>query len=480
MHRCTARPYSDRCGSRGVLFAAVIFGGSVLNKKDFRRYMQQGLGRCVTELQKAPDISKYKEIVLWGCLHDLSYDPQCEGTRAYYVYELTTYFKDEPYFVIPVIDAFAHLPCRSTWEFSHFSNLLCCFARNGNADAQNALKEKYDALFSALLGKRRSAGHDSECICFERLCLAISSIEDTDGILRMASDMGRLFRENPHYSGKDFLWFCSCMDHGTEGKKLLSALRRKARRSQDLLCFYEHYLKAREEMKESTQIPLNASDAGESREKNAPDERPSPSSRARIGRDAVAKNKTELAGEILAASDPDTKATLLSAFSLRHTNFPLSHEAIIAYSGSSHPELRENAFEVLTHCQSEEVRAYALALLAGRTAVPYAVRMLLSNYRAEDKQRLLEELYKIRADRKDSSGWHRIGLHILGMKEHHVRLPKEFFLYIYETTLCSCCREYAVSELSKRHWLTKEMIEECRYDSNDSIADYMNRYYPAR
>ena len=52
---------------------------------------------------------KYKDIVLWGCLHNLSYDTQCEGVRAEYVYHLTTFFCDETYFVVPIIKAFTSL-----------------------------------------------------------------------------------------------------------------------------------------------------------------------------------------------------------------------------------------------------------------------------------------------------------------------------------------------------------------------------------
>ena len=106
--------------------------------------------------------------------------------------------------------------------------------------------------------------------------------------------------------------------------------------------------------------------------------------------------------------------------------------------------------------------------------------MLLSNYKKEDKQLLLDELYKIPVDYSNESDWHSMGLHILDVKDQNVKLPGEFLCYIYETTLCSCCREYAVKDLSKRRLLTKEMIEECRYDSNHSISEYADRYYPKR
>lgn len=451
-----------------------------MNKKDFKRFMQQGLGKCVLELKNTKNITKYKDIVLWGCLHNLSYDTQCEGTRACYVYELTTYFDDEQYFVIPMINAFERLPRRSDWTFSHFCELLRCFAENGNADAKNALQRKYDNLLSTLISKRRFTSYDFERDNFERICLAISLVEGADGLLRMASDMGRLFQENPHYNGSDFDWFCSCMDYGIGKKRLLSILRRESKKSQNLRCFYENYLKTQEEVKQIVRKPVAVPSIEDIKDEVLLSGKLSPSSRVRFGRHANSDEKLKLAEEVLAEPDLDAKAELLSTFAFRNENFPLSHSAIIEYSKASHEKLRKNAFEVLVNCQSEEVRAYALELLTTRTNLTYATEMLLCNYKTEDKQLLLDELYKIRAGYKDESDWHRIGSHILGVKDQNVKLPKEFFFYIYETTLCSCCRENAVLDLSKRRLLTKEMIEECRYDSNHSIAEYINRYYPAK
>ena len=59
-----------------------------MTKKEFREAMKRGLGRCVQELDHAENPEKYREIVLWGCMHDLSFDTQCEGTRAWYLREL--------------------------------------------------------------------------------------------------------------------------------------------------------------------------------------------------------------------------------------------------------------------------------------------------------------------------------------------------------------------------------------------------------
>ena len=95
-----------------------------MNKKAFKTYMQQGRGACALVLQGEKNIEKYKDIVLWGCLHNLSYDTQCEGVRAESVYHLTTFFCDEAYFVTPIIKAFTSLANEKDDLFQHFYKLL--------------------------------------------------------------------------------------------------------------------------------------------------------------------------------------------------------------------------------------------------------------------------------------------------------------------------------------------------------------------
>ena len=119
--------------------------------------MRQGLGRCVLTLRKSDNIEQYREIVLWGCLHNLSYDTQCEGTRAAYIYQLASCFHDDAYFIAPTIDAFQKLPRHLDWTFCHFFELLRLFAEKGSVDAKNALYEKYDVSW-LLLPLRDASG----------------------------------------------------------------------------------------------------------------------------------------------------------------------------------------------------------------------------------------------------------------------------------------------------------------------------------
>ena len=162
-----------------------------MTKKEFKRYMCQGLGRCYTHLRDTDDKEKYKDIVLWGCLHSLSYDLQVEGTRAPYVYELTQLFDDDEYFIVPVVQKFKKLPnCPQYDQLSHLSNILSKFAEKGSREALDALLEQREKYLNALIGKRIFRGYDHIRDYFEIISIAIMPLVEISDLL---AGFGRLF-----------------------------------------------------------------------------------------------------------------------------------------------------------------------------------------------------------------------------------------------------------------------------------------------
>lgn len=474
-----------------------------MNKKDFKACMQQGRGGCVLALKSEKNIEKYKDIVLWGCLHNLSYDTQCEGVRAEYVYHLTTFFCDEAYFVVPIIKAFASLPNRENDLFQHLSKLLSLFAKSGDEDAQLAIMQKYDALYSILLNKCTFDDYDFERDNFELLCIALRHFGDTDNKFKIVCDLGQLIRENSHYDCDCFDWFCFCLENDFGKDGLQTFLSENSQKSDAIKCFYESYLqlKVKKEKAQRKRPPKTVVVSSVEKIKNAKKakrKRPpkpvvvpsvekiknevastgrvAPLTKVRFSRLAEYDAKKELAENAVAEVDLDKKAELLSP--LFHDSFPLPHEIIIEYTKSEHERLQEVSLGILTNCQSGIVRDYAFSLLQAKKHKAHALRMLLCNYTPEDKQFLLDELNALKVTYRDECDWHTIGFTILDLCAKDKELPKEFLFYIYNTTLCSCCRYAAIRELDKRQWLTPDIIEECRYDSNKNITEYINQNYP--
>lgn len=93
---------------------------------------------------------------------------------------------------------------------------------------------------------------------------------------------------------------------------------------------------------------------------------------------------------------------------------------------------------------------------------------LLSNYQESNKDLLLDTLSKLKIDYSDSSLWHEI---VMAICDDSLELPREFYSFVYEKSLCSFCRYCAVHHMRKHQWLTPEMLEECQYDCNDDVID---------
>ena len=447
-----------------------------MNKKEFKGCMIRGLGRCAVALKTGGDIGKYKDIVLWGCLNNVSYDVQSEGTRSDYIYALTTYFNDESYFLEPCLSAFECVSMRKDDLFAHYCELLRAFAVGGNEMAKNALLAKYDSILNTLLAKKRFRGYDFDRDNFERLCLALSALDFDAYLLKIACDMGRLFRENKRYTGQDFDWFMSALDDNIGKKKLIGILSRESKKSPDVAVFYENYKEATKKLASSERAPLKAPTVEEIIDE-VNKGRLSVLSRVRFFRSADDAEKERLADAITKENDLDKKAELLSVFDIRDSGMPLPHKELVGYARSKNEKLRRVALNVLTSCQCTEARVLALELLSKDEYKTEAIEILINNYAPLDKELLLAEIGKIKVDYEGSGDWHNIGSRILNACDLGVKLPREFFLYVYNTTLCSCCREYAVRALAKGRWLTPEIIEECRYDSNCDISAYVNRYY---
>ncbi len=455
-----------------------------MNKKDFKRYMMQGLGRCNIVLQKSEKIEKYKDVVLWGCLHNLAFDTQCEGTRADYVYKLTKFFDDEEYFLNPLVEAYEKYKSKDLWQFHHLTLLLQCFAADGKETALDSLRKKYKFLHSRLINKRSFRSYDYERDYFEEICFSLKTLGGINEMLEIASDMGELFEKNPHYSGSSFDWFCARMSDDLGEVKLNLILKLEAEKSKYIKIFYENYTKALSELQSFIRTPTEPLSAFDMKKEIDEKGMLPLIERIRFNRLSEDMEKEKLARIIMDEPNEDKKAELLCVFfPLKEPFLFIPHNILIEYAKSTNENLKTAAIDILTDCVSDEARTFGFELLKNednKNNKIQAIKILLRNYTKKDKEFLLSLLENIKIDYDEETGWHNIVLKILKLNDSGVKLPKEFFFYIYNKTLCSNCREGAIRALAKRRALTKDIIEECRFDSNDGISSYVNRCYKGK
>lgn len=87
----------------------------------------------------------------------------------------------------------------------------------------------------------------------------------------------------------------------------------------------------------------------------------------------------------------------------------------------------------------------------------------------------MDILNSLTIDYDNNSGWYNIVCSIID-ETSKCYLPDEAFMYVYEKSLCSGCRKYAVEEMEKRGMLTENIIFECKFDSNSEIRDIAKKY----
>ena len=66
-----------------------------MTKKQFKHDFLRGLGSALIELQSSDNPKRFYDTVLYGCLHNTTYDMQCEGDRSWYLYQAAQYIGEK-------------------------------------------------------------------------------------------------------------------------------------------------------------------------------------------------------------------------------------------------------------------------------------------------------------------------------------------------------------------------------------------------
>ena len=285
--------------------------------------------------------------------------------------------------------------------------------------------------------------------CFESLCVALSWKEANYS--RIALDVGGLFLKSRLYDGWDFMWL-----YDSRPKHFHQWLRKSAEKSAELTAYFAAIDESNCKWDAQRDLP---------RETRIPDG-------GRLLSGYLKRSAPELApkyAEIyLAAEDPEVRTAALEAFV--RCPYPLDPTPVINDAHSEHPRLRSVALEALSGIRHPAVRDFAWALLANDpdNALPIAIK----NYLPEDEARLNALLQAYPVDYACKSNWHWLHLAIFDLFEKDSGVdspPKHLLPLVYETTLCSCCRETAARLMGRYRMITPELWEEQLHDSSDKI-----------
>lgn len=424
-----------------------------MTKKEFKEALLRGQGRCVLAARKDPE--RYRDIVLWACRHTVAFDPQCEGSKAWFVYQLICCYEDKQPFLEILLTEMDKFKPDGGWKMLYLAELLSYFAGDGEKCAEAALWRKYETLYASLMArKRQPRGFFREKSDFAMLCQVLA--ENGKAMTKIAEDIGRLYRAHTLYEGWDFDWLFF------KSKRWMGTLKKMALKSENIAA----YIRSGEE--EEARI--------EAMRPSRPEERTGRSLSIWLKQKADEETVRAYARAYREEQEPEARARALEAFT--RCPYPDDPEPVLADLQSDHEALRKTAWRVVKNLRHRAVREFALAQL--KTDPENAWPAFIANYEPRDEELLTRIVKAVPVDFACTTDWHMIQLDIINMTDRGLKAPADLLRYIYETTYCSCCRGYTLAQMGKRRLLTDEILEECLLDSNDDTRTYAARLLKRR
>lgn len=424
---------------------------------EFYKDLLRGKGSCYHALREAEDKSRYQSPLMNAATRSTAFDPQCEGTRAPYIYELLLAAGDPRPYLAAAIKEFkfasllrekseaddeeeancAHNPTPNDDDFYFLAELLALFAEDGSPNALSALIAEYDALFLHLLHrKERPDLFFPERDAFERLAITLCDKYLADPITAVR-DVGRILRDNPIYESYDFDEFHDLVAHNH--RQTLKTMIDDSAILAYLKIYYPDFCRDPEN---------TARSQGEEDMEDLIFTLTPPSSPAENVRLYHAPRHSKLAEE---ANDP----TAFMAMVDYYQDANRVEDALLALSKMRHPKLRKWALDRL------------------ESAPARLLPIVMKNYEEEDHFEVVYELKQVEVDGKDMNGWHGVHLALLDMEKDGLTPPHEALAFVYRHSYCSNCRQKALQQLHRAKMLTADMMNEALYDCSLETREFI-------
>jgi hypothetical protein len=167
-------------------------------------------------------------------------------------------------------------------------------------------------------------------------------------------------------------------------------------------------------------------------------------------------------------TEPEARAKALEAFAW--CPYPGNPQPVIEDTRSACEALSRTAWQALENLRHPAIRDFAHDNNAKGNRTVENFSLLVTNYIPEDAM-LLESLLKELIAKKNWDEIHAAGMDVYRAfrVDSVIPHPQHLLPLLYEYNPCSYCRESALVYMSKHRMLTKEVLEECQYDSNYDI-----------
>jgi len=417
-----------------------------MDESEIRHWLRSGLGRAILYARNH-DMRPFKELLLDACLHCYSIDPQTEGTRADFMFDLVNRTPEREFYRDGVLNALR--TSGDDWDAKQRFRFAALLAHEGDEQAKQMMYSSYDP------GPNMG----------EAIGIEFVHLDGREGLLLVAEKMGKLLTTTQQNA--DLGWLMSVSADVLGEAEAKDVLRKGAEQS----LFIETYRSAvegsdanhgtqpdREWIKTATYDQFRA-------------KWPSVLSyySPRIwGLYATDMELQKAAHGLLVAPDVTMQIAHLKMFWDRP--FPLDHDTLLTLAKSTHERVQHAAVVALVHVSSPAVRAFAFDLVRDHAPLRgFAVDLLAHNFHPGDHTIVLEWFEQ----ENEEESLHTEARKLMSFWQSHPdeSLYSRMLHGVYERCPCSFCREQAVELLLKRNDLLPALMAECEWDANEDIRE---------
>jgi hypothetical protein len=416
-----------------------------MDENEFLRSLHAGLGRAIL-LARDHDVRPFRALILDACLNCYAIDPQSEGTRADYMFDLVSLLPDKKFYWDAVLNALAN--SGDDWHAKQRFHFAALLAIDGDERAKRLMYESFNPGPSM-----------GEAIAIEFL-----NLDGMAGLLFAAEKLGKLLIANP--DGVDLGWLMSVAKDNLGEQKIWDALRAEATGNPLVKVYLSAVemsdvmprpdtnwirnatftqLKAKLPMKMRTHLHLRS-----------------------WGERATDEDLLQAAHGLSTAPDAAMQLALLPIFWNRR--FPLDHNILFELAQSSHERVQWGALKALAQITGPAVRTLAFELVLTHAKWrSQAIDLLRENFQPGDHDIVLNWF----ETEDELETLHTEGRNLIAFWEKH---PSEvsctrMLCNLYEKGPCSFCRERTVELLLQRNAMSADMRAECTRDANFDIRE---------
>lgn len=331
-----------------------------MTEAEFRDAVWFGLGRAMV-YARIGGAQSFKDVILDACLQCHAIDPQTEGTRPLYMYELVSHLPDQEVYFNEVVRSLGN--CQDDWHAVHRFRFASYLTMDGSEDARRAMYKSF---------------RPGPSMCESTGCDFIQ-LDGIDGLLFAARKTGELLLSTPQPVNEGFLW-----SHAVEtlGRDQTYATLHRAARTDHFIAAYLEKVQARlaDEKPSHRRTIVRGETYAEIKPRLLTSIAPFLS---RWGGEATTSDLESAAHDLLAAETPE--ATRQYLFIFRHRAFPLGYQPLLDLLGSSDDRVSVPAAAALANISEPPIRGLASRLIESNHSGRHeAILMLARNPAPED------------------------------------------------------------------------------------------------